>query len=161
VPRWDDDNVDLEVDEVGLGRRPPVTKGCRIAACGFIRRSGSQTRHFEMKSTNSSSLHRRTWASVFVPGRRRRPLELMTARGAPPGSSKDGISQVEEQRLHKIELPKKSFLRELRLTNSLSGMPSTSMIQESCSCSFSPGKIGKPVYSSAKMQPKLHISMAI
>ena len=57
--------------------------------------------------------------------------------------------------------PKKILLRELLLTKSLSGTPRTSMIQESCSCSFSPGKIGNPVYNSAKMQPKLQISMAI
>jgi hypothetical protein len=60
-----------------------------MAACGFILLSGSQTRHFETKSTKSSSLHFRTWASVFVPGLRRRPLELMTARGAPFGSEVD------------------------------------------------------------------------
>ena len=58
-------------------------------------------------------------------------------------------------------VPKNNFLRELRLTYSFSGIPSTSMIQDSCSCSFSPGKIGNPVYNSARMQPKLHISMAM
>ena len=69
-----------------FGRRPAVTNGWRIAACGLIRLSGSQTRHFEMKSTNSSSLQRRTCASVFVPGLRRRPFELITALGEPLGS---------------------------------------------------------------------------
>ena len=34
---------------------PMLTNGCLSAACGFIRRSGSQTRHLEMKSTKSSS----------------------------------------------------------------------------------------------------------
>ena len=66
-----------------LVRRPPVTKECRIAACGLIRFSGSHVRHFEMKSTKSSSLHRRTCASVFVPGRRLLPFELTTGRGPP------------------------------------------------------------------------------
>ena len=73
-----------------FGRRPAVTNGWRIAACGLIRLSGSQTRHFEMKSTNSSSLQRRTCASVFVPGLRRRPFELITALGEPLGSIKRG-----------------------------------------------------------------------
>ena len=31
------------------------------------------------------------------------------------------------------------------------------MIHASCSCSFSPGKIGYPVYISARIHPKLHI----
>lgn len=88
------DSSDFDVLEgvlVGLGRLPPATKGCRMAACGLIRRSGSQTRHLAMKSTNSSSLHLRTWASVLVPGRRLRPLELTTARGAPLGSALNQI----------------------------------------------------------------------
>jgi len=144
LPSVDDDSVAFGVTDGGggLGRFPAVTNGCLKAAWGLILRSGSQTRHFAMKSTKSSSLHLRTCASVLVPGRRRRPLELITARGAPLGS-------------------KKSFFRELRLTYSLSGTPRTSMMQESCSCSFSPGNIGKPVYSSARMQPKLHMSMAM
>jgi len=44
----------LEMEGLGLvsrGRRPDVMNSCRNAACGFIRRSGSQTRHFAMKST--------------------------------------------------------------------------------------------------------------
>lgn len=66
-----------------LGRLPPVMKGCRRAACGFRRRSGSHTRHFEMKSTKSSSSQRRTCCRVLDPGRRLRPFELTTGRGAP------------------------------------------------------------------------------
>ena len=47
--------------EVGtLFRFPAVMKGWRIAAWGFMRRSGSQVRHLAMKSMNSSSWHRRT-----------------------------------------------------------------------------------------------------
>jgi hypothetical protein len=57
--------------------------GCRMADWGFSRRSGSQTRHLDTKSTKSSSLQRKTWASVFVPGRLLRPFELRTVRGAP------------------------------------------------------------------------------
>jgi hypothetical protein len=40
--------------------RPPVINGCLIAFVGFSRRSGSQIRHFAMKSTKSASSHRRT-----------------------------------------------------------------------------------------------------
>lgn len=58
-------------------------------------------------------------------------------------------------------LPKKSRFLELRLMKSLSGTPRTSMIQDNCSCSFSPGKMGKPVYNSARIHPKLHMSMAM
>ena len=68
--------------------RPPVIKGCRIAPCGFNRLSGSQIRHLAIKSTNSASSQRRTWLRVFVPGRRRRPLEFTTGRGAPDESVK-------------------------------------------------------------------------
>lgn len=59
-PRLDEENVAFVADRTGLGRRPAVTKGWRIAACGFILRSGSHTKHLEIKSTNSSSLHRKT-----------------------------------------------------------------------------------------------------
>jgi hypothetical protein len=75
-----------------LARRPPATKGCRMAACGLIRFSGSHVRHLEMKSTKSSSVHRRTCASDFVPGRRLLPFELTTGRG-PPWLSAQRTSQ--------------------------------------------------------------------
>lgn len=81
-----EDGVLFITDVDAFCRRPTATKGWRMAACGFILLSGSQMRHFETKSTKSSSLHRRTCTSDFVPGLRRRPLELMTARGAPFGS---------------------------------------------------------------------------
>jgi len=123
-------------------RFPAVMKGCRIAFWGLMRRSGSHTRHLETKSTKSSSSQRRTWDRLFVPGLLLRPFEFTTGRGAPVES-------------------KKSRLRELRLTKSLSGRPRTSIIQDNCSCSFSPGKMGNPVFNSARMQPKLHISMAM
>lgn len=79
-------------------------------------------------------------------------------------------------------LPKKSFRRVLFSIKYLSGTPWISIIQASCSCSFSPGKRGYPnerihlvhfilfafsplcslpVCSSAKMHPTLHISIAI
>lgn len=37
----------------------------------------------------------------------------------------------------------------------------TSIIHASCSTSFSPGNKGYPVYSSARIHPKLHMSMAM
>lgn len=106
-----------------MPRRLCAIHGWRIACSGLMRRSGSQWRHLETKSTNSSSLQCRTCCSVLVEGLRRLPFELTTGLGAPVES-------------------KKSFLRELRSTRYLSGIPNTSMMQASCSCSFSPGKIG-------------------
>ena len=61
VERLDEDsNIFPGEGLTTLGRLPPATKGCRMAACGLIRFSGSQVKHFAMKSTKSSSLHRRT-----------------------------------------------------------------------------------------------------
>lgn len=97
--------------------------GWRRAVSGFIRRSGSQMRHLERKSMKSSSLQLRAELRVFESGRRRLPLLLTTGRGAPVES-------------------KKSFLREDRSISDRSGMPRISIIQASCSCSFSPGKRG-------------------
>lgn len=81
--------------------------------------------------------------------------------------------------------PKNNFRLVLFSTRYGLGAPCTSIMQASCSCSFSPGKSGYPlktvrinhiciqdshrtkcsivlpVYSSAKMQPKLHISIVI
>lgn len=78
-----DEGVDRVLVVVVCLRLPDRMKGCRIAVWGFMRRSGSQTRHFAMKSTNSSSLHLRACASVLDPGLRRRPFEFTTGLGAP------------------------------------------------------------------------------
>ena len=65
-------------------RRPAAMYGCRRAACGFNRRSGSHTKHFEMKSTKRSSEgFFSACARVLVPGRRLLPFEFTTGRGAP------------------------------------------------------------------------------
>jgi len=61
----------------------------------------------------------------------------------------------------KQNIPKNNFRLDALLTMLASGTPMTSMIQASCSCSFSPGKIGTPVYSSARIQPTDHISIAM
>jgi hypothetical protein len=123
-------------------RRPARIQGCRKAGCGFRRFSGSHVRHLAMKSRNNSSSHFRIAASVLAPGRCRLPLALTNGRGA--------------------QLASKNNLRlDAFSTIYRSGTPKTSMMQASCSCSFSPGKIGTPVYSSARMQPSDHMSMAI
>jgi hypothetical protein len=78
--------------------------------------------------------------NVLLLGRRLLPLLLTVTLGLPTES-------------------KKSFLRVHFSTRCLSGGPKISMMQASCSCSFSPGKMGYPVQSSARMQPKDHMSM--
>ena len=120
---------------------PAKIQGCLIAGSGLSRLSGSQRRHLAMKSTKSSSLHLRACARVLVPGLRRFPFELTMGLGVPVES-------------------KKSLRRELLSTKYLSGSPKTSMMQASCSCSFSPGNRGAPVYNSAMMHPRLQVSMA-
>lgn len=73
VLKLDDEGVDRVLVTKGTCFRLPANmKGCRMADCGFIRRSGSQTRHLAMKSTNSSSLHLSACASVLDPGLRDR-----------------------------------------------------------------------------------------
>jgi len=43
----------------------------------------------------------------------------------------------------------------------LGGTPFTSMMQAICSASLSPGKMGMPVKSSQRMQPKDHMSISM
>lgn len=118
----------------------PVRNSCLIASSGFIRLSGSHRRQRVRKSKKGSSSHLRTCWRVFDDGRRRRPFEDTVSRGLPSES-------------------KKSFLRVLFSMRCFSGGPKTSMMHASCSCSFSPGNIGTPVNSSAKIHPRLHMSM--
>ena len=84
----DDEGVDRVLVAFASLRLPANIKGCRMAVCGFIRRSGSQTRHLAMKSTNSSSLHRRACARVLDPGLRLLPFEFVTGLGIPVVSVK-------------------------------------------------------------------------
>ena len=123
-------------------RRPASIQGCRKAGWGFRRLSGSHVRHFETKSRNSSSSHFRIAPRVLAPGRRRFPLALTKGRGAPLAS-------------------KNNLRRDALSTMKRSGTPKTSMMQANCSCSFSPGNMGTPVYSSARMQPRDHMSIAM
>ncbi len=93
LPRFDDADCSRAF-AVLLGvagtfvRRPADMYGCRKAACGFIRRSGSHMRHLEMKSTKSSSEgFLSACASVLVPGRRLLPFEFTTGLGLPEVST--------------------------------------------------------------------------
>lgn len=90
-----------------LAFRPAVTKGWRMPDWGLIRLSGSQQRHFETKSTKSSSSQRRTWASVLAPGRRRLPLEFTTGLGCPVESRRVSSFAVET---HNLTLTKEEAL---------------------------------------------------
>ena len=78
----------LGVETTVFVRRPARMYGCRSAACGFSRRSGSHTKHFAMKSTNSSSSQRKTCCNDFVPALRLLPFELTTGLGAPVESKR-------------------------------------------------------------------------
>jgi len=120
----------------------PVMNSCLFASCGFIRRAGSQRRHRAMKSRKASSSHFKTWRSSFELGLLRLPLEDTVNRGLPIES-------------------KNNFFRLLFSIKCFSGGPNTSMMQASCSCSFSPGKMGYPVYNSASIHPTLHMSIGI
>jgi len=55
---------------------------------------------------------------------------------------------------------KKRCLRLLTTRRSHDGFPRISIIRASWSPSDSPGNRGYPVYSSARMHPKLHMSIA-
>jgi hypothetical protein len=101
----------------------PVTNSCVEAWSGRIRLSGSQRRHCVRKSRKASSSHLIALWSVLELGRRRRPFEETVTRGLPIES-------------------KNSFLRELFSMRCFSGGPKISIMHASCSCSFSPGKIG-------------------
>lgn len=120
----------------------PVMNSCLIASSGRSRRSGSHRKQRARKSTKASSSHLRTCCNVLDEGRRLRPLDDTVNRGLPMES-------------------KNSFFLVLFSIRCFSGGPNTSMMHASCSCSFSPGKMGTPVYNSAKIQPTLHISMGI
>ena len=88
LPRFEEAVCSKVLAVLGVGatflRLPAVMYGCRIAACGFNRRSGSHTKHFEMKSTKRSSEgFFSACARVLVPGLRLLPFEFTTGRGVP------------------------------------------------------------------------------
>lgn len=120
----------------------PVMNSWRMASSGFIRRSGSHLRQRERKSRKGSSSHFSTCCKVLDEGRRLLPFDDTVNRGLPNES-------------------KKSFFLVLFSIKCFSGGPNTSMMHASCSCSFSPGKMGTPVYNSARIQPRLHMSIGM
>ena len=87
-------------------------------------------------------MHLRTPERVFERGFLFFPLELATIIGSPNES-------------------KKSFLLVEISRILVGGTPLISIIYANYSISFSPGNSGNPVYSSAKIHPELHISMAV
>src|SRR5687768_5979085 len=75
------DAGELKRDRTGV--RISEIHSCCSPSRGFIRFSGSQIKHREMKSRNNGSLHLRACPKVFEPGRRFLPLELTTNLGLP------------------------------------------------------------------------------
>ena len=120
----------------------PVMNSCWIASSGLRRRSGSHRRQRVIKSRKASSSHlSAAWRDLLL-GRRRLPFVETVSRGLPRES-------------------KKIFLRVDFSMRCFSGGPKTSIMQANCSCSFSPGKIGYPVRSSARIQPSDHMSIGM
>jgi len=78
-------------------------------------------------------------AALRVDDRARRTGRVCSARGENERPVCEGES---ERKAREEDAPKKRRLRELRSTRYLSGTPMISMMHASCSCSFSPGKIG-------------------
>lgn len=120
----------------------PVMNSCCIASRGVILRAGSHLKQRAMKSRNAGLSHLRACRRSVELGLRRRPLDETVKRGFPEES-------------------KNSFFLVLFSIRCFSGGPNISMIQANCSCSFSPGNSGYPVYSSARMQPRDHMSIGI
>lgn len=58
-----------------------------------------------------------------------------------------------------VNSPKNNLRREAIEMTSSDGAPSISIIHANCSTSFSPGNRGHPVQSSARIQPRDHMSM--
>ena len=102
---------------------------CNVSQFNF-----TYSKHLPIKSLNNASLQRSACTNDFELGLRLRPFELVMQRG-----------------LH-LESKNNLFLVALFIKSSR-GTPITSIIQASCSTSFSPGNSGDPVYSSANMQP--------
>lgn len=144
LPRFSGELVELIIGRrfVAVGGFTPVMNSWHNASCGFSLRVGSHLRHRVMKSRKASSSHLRTLRKSLELGRRRLPFDDTVNRGFPIES-------------------KNSFFLVLFSIKCFSGGPKISIMQANCSCSFSPGKIGMPVYNSARIQPKLHMSMGI
>lgn len=132
----------LDLDETYVEDALGWSHSWRAASSGVMRFLGSHSRHLLTKSMNTVSLQRSACEIVLDAGFRLRPLELVMHLGVPLES-------------------KNNLLLVAVLMRSSGGWPSTSIIQANCSTSFSPGNSGYPVYSSASIHPKLHISIGV
>jgi len=125
---------DSRVGTAAVGRRA-MMKSWASPCCGDMRCAGSHCRHDERKCTNLVSSHLRTCCSVFELTRRRLPLVDTKGLGRPRWSNLLVLP-------YPPHLPKKIFALVHRSSRAMSGGPKISMMHASCSCSFSPGKIG-------------------
>lgn len=126
-----------------LGGRPSMIHSCIRASNGFILVWGSQSRQRSIKSIKEGEVHPMTYLKGLVPGILSFPREsVVTSNGSSVSSSKNIFDLVDWSSICS------------------DGSPLTSIISDSYSCSFSPGKIGYPVNNSTRMHPKLHISIA-
>ena len=116
---------------------------CWRASSGEILCLGSHSKHLSMKSMKEGLEFWRIMCRDFESGILHLPLEL----GVRIGSSVLGSKNI--------------FLRVDCSRTESGGIPLTSIIIDNYSISLSPGKIGNPVKSSIKMQPKLHMSIAV
>ncbi len=126
------------------------------AAFGVILVAGSHSRHLLMKSKKSGSSQplSAVCSSLEPGGPRGFPLrDLPPFRTVVPSGSVVAVQYLG----YPFELMKFFALFELS-TSFPGGIPSSSMMQLSWSPSSSPGRRGYPVSSSAKMQPRLHMS---
>ena len=133
---------------------PPLLKFfVELSLCSFIHSccksssevilfAGSHSRHLLITSTSPVSAPFIIFSIVLLHGSLRLPLEFVKSLGE-PSSSKNFDPRVA------------CFIKDFE------GKPRTSMIQTICSASLSPGNKGYPVWSSAKMHPKLQISIAV
>lgn len=124
----------------------PVIHFCSNASAGVSLLPGSQTKHFLRKSMKSSLAHLRMCSRVLLEGF----LACLLGRGLPL-ESKNTSALLALYQLSSANT----------LSNPIGGAPITSMIRFICSVSDSPGNMGTPMKSSTKMQPKLHMSMAV
>lgn len=120
----------------------PTIQGCCMSSSGAKRAFLSHLKQPSKKFTNIGSLHPMAVAILLVPGQCFLPHELGTILGL-------------------LLLSKNIFLREACSRIVFEGIPKTSIMHASCSTSFSPGKRGYPEKSSARMHPKLQMSIIV
>lgn len=149
---------------------PPISAGglgsllrsqpCLSAWGGVIRAAGSHSKHRWRKSINSgSSQPLRALLSSLLPGG---PLTLpLRERPAPYTTEPSGLVETVQYLGFPFEELKNALVLLHPSSIFLGGIPSTSIMHANWSPSSSPGNNGYPVNNSAKMHPKLHMSIAI